>query len=544
MPNAKISVPKPVNEPVLSYAPGTSEREEILVTLKKLSSQEIEIPLIIGGEEIRTGKTMQAVMPHNHEHVLAKIHLATEKEVDLAIESAGKAWQEWSTMPWEDRVAILKKAAILLSGTWRQTLNAAAMLNMSKNVFQAEIDAACELIDFFNFNTWYAQELYAEQPMVSPKGMWNTVEHRPLEGFVLAVTPFNFVSIAGNLPTSPVLMGNTALWKPASSAVYPAYFLMKLFQEAGIPDGVINFIPGPGSKVGPVALNSPQLAGIHFTGSTATFQSMWNTIGSNIDQYNAYPRIVGETGGKDFTIAHESADVDALVTAAIRAAFEYQGQKCSALSRLYVPDTFWQEFKTKLVDEIKTIKMGDPADLSNFMNAVIDRAAFNSISNYIDYARDSKEAEIISGGKYDDSEGFFIEPTVIVTTDPHFKTMEEEIFGPVLTIYVYDPKQWTETLHLVNSTSPYGLTGAVFARERSAVVEARRVLTHAAGNFYINDKPTAAVVGQQPFGGGRASGTNDKAGSKFNLLRWISQRAIKETFDPPKDYRYPFMHEE
>lgn len=491
MPNAKISVPKPVNEPVLSYAPGTSEREEILVTLKKLSSQEIEIPLIIGGEEVRTGKTMQAVMPHNHEHVLAKIHLATEKEVDLAIESAGKAWQEWSTMPWEDRVAILKKAAILLSGTWRQTLNAAAMLNMSKNVFQAEIDAACELIDFFNFNTWYAQELYAEQPMVSPKGMWNTVEHRPLEGFVLAVTPFNFVSIAGNLPTSPVLMGNTALWKPASSAVYPAYFLMKLFQEAGIPDGVINFIPGPGSKVGPVALNSPQLAGIHFTGSTATFQSMWNTIGSNIDQYNAYPRIVGETGGKDFTIAHESADVDALVTAAIRAAFEYQGQKCSALSRLYVPDTFWQEFKTKLVDEIKTIKMGDPADLSNFMNAVIDRAAFNSISNYIDYARDSKEAEIISGGKYDDSEGFFIEPTVIVTTDPHFKTMEEEIFGPVLTIYVYDPKQWTETLHLVNSTSPYGLTGAVFARERSAVVEARRVLTHAAGNFYINDKPTA-----------------------------------------------------
>jgi 1-pyrroline-5-carboxylate dehydrogenase len=429
----------------------------------------------------------------------------------------------------------------LLTGPFRDLINSAAMLNMSKNAYQAEIDAACELIDFYRFNPYYAQELYANQPMYSPEPTRNSTEHRPLEGFVFAVTPFNFLSIAGNLPTSPALLGNVALWKPASSAVYPAYYLMKLFQEAGLPDGVINFIPGPGSKIGPNLLTHPDLAGIHFTGSTAVFHRMWKTVGENIANYRSYPRIVGETGGKDFCVAHESADIDALVTAMVRGAFEYQGQKCSALSRAYIPSSIWDEVKEKYIADVETIKMGDVADFSNFMNAVIDKSAFDSIVEYIDYAKSSPDAQFLTGGSYDDSVGFFIEPTTILTTDPHFKTMEEEIFGPVLTIYVYDPSQWNETLELADSTSIYALTGCVFAQDQQIVDEARAALRYSAGNFYINDKPTGAVVGQQPFGGGRASGTNDKAGSMWNLARWVSQRTIKENLDPPKDYRYPFM---
>ncbi|NOZ75441.1 MAG: L-glutamate gamma-semialdehyde dehydrogenase [FCB group bacterium] len=503
MPNAHVSVPKPENEPIRSYAPGTPERKSLQEKLKELSTTQVEIPVIIGGKEIFTGRTQPAVMPHNHGHVLATIHQAGQTEVAQAVDASQKAWADWSAMPWEARVAILKRAATLLAGRYRDTLNAATMLNMSKNPFQAEIDAACELIDFFNFNAYYAQELYGMQPMYSPSGMWNTVEHRALEGFIFAVTPFNFLSIAGNLPTSPVLMGNVALWKPASSAVYPSYYLMKLFQEAGFPDGVINFIPGPGSQVGPVVMSNSRLAGIHFTGSTAVFQGMWSTIGQNIAGYKSYPRIVGETGGKDFLIAHPSADLEALVTAAIRGAFEYQGQKCSALSRLYLPESLWKGFKSSYSDQVATIKMGPVDDFSNFMNAVIDKAAFTSITHYIDVAKNSSDATILTGGNYDDSEGYYIEPTTIVTTDPHFKTMEEEIFGPVLTIYVYPDREWSATLDLVDSTSPYALTGAVFANDRQAILEASRKLTHAAGNFYINDKPTGAVVGQQPFGGSR-----------------------------------------
>lgn len=541
MQNSKVQVPIPVNDPIRSYAPGTPERSALKEKLNELKSQEIEIPLVIGGKEIRTGKTAQCVMPHNHKHVLATYHLAGEKEVQLAINSALEAWKTWSTMPWESRVAIFKKMASLLQGPYRYTLNAAAMLNVSKNAFQAEIDATCELIDFYNFNAYYAQEIYEQQPPISPDGLWNMSEHRPLEGFIFAVTPFNFVSIAGNLPTAPALMGNVVLWKPASSAVYPTYFLMKLFKEAGMPDGVINFIPGPGSKVGPVVMNNKNLAGVHFTGSTAVFQNMWKTVGDNINKYKAYPRIVGETGGKDFCIAHESADVDALATAMVRGAFEYQGQKCSALSRTYIPSTIWDDVREKYVKQVESIKIGDVEDFGNFVNAVIDQSAFNSIVSYIEYAKSAKDAEIITGGGYDDSKGYFIEPTTILTTDPHFKTMEEEIFGPVLTIYIYDPKKWKETLKLVDSTSPYALTGCVFSNDREKIIEASDALTHAAGNFYINDKPTGAVVGQQPFGGGRASGTNDKAGSMINLMRWVSQRTIKETYVPPKDYRYPFM---
>ena len=482
-------------------------------------------------------------MPHNHRHVLATYHKAGEKEVHLAIESALDAWNNWSSQSLEYRAGIFLKMAELLAGPYRDVINASTMLNMSKNAYQAEIDSACELIDFWNFNVHFARELYQHQPMYSPEGMKNTTEHRALEGFVFAVTPFNFTSIAGNLPTSPALMGNVALWKPASSAVYPAYFLMKLFKEAGLPDGVINFIPGSGSTVGPIVMRHPQLAGVHFTGSTAVFQNMWTTVGTNIKKYKSYPRIVGETGGKDFCIAHSSSDAEELATAMVRGAFEFQGQKCSALSRAYIPSTLWDDVKTKYLDQVAGIKMGDPEDFTNFMNAVIDKSAFNTITSFIDYAKNADDAEIISGGGYDDSIGYFIEPTTIVTTNPNFKTMEEEIFGPVLTIYIYDPRDWDKTLQLVDSTSPYSLTGAVFAKDRNAIRKASKVLTHSAGNFYINDKPTGAVVGQQPFGGGRASGTNDKAGSMFNLIRWVSQRTIKETYEPPKDYRYPFMEE-
>jgi len=533
-------VPKAVNETILNYAPGSPERAELKKMLEMIKSEVVEIPVIIGGKEIFTGNTDTNVMPHNHKHVLAEYHMAGPDEIALAIETSQVAWKTWSVMPWESRVAIFKRMAVLLAGPYRHILNAATMLGQSKNAFQAEIDAACELIDFFNFNAAYLQEIYAQQPPYSPTGTWNQVEHRPLEGFVFAVTPFNFTSIAGNLPTAPALMGNVALWKPASSCVYSAYFLMKLFEEAGLPDGVINFIPGKGSVVGPTVMQSEHLAGIHFTGSTAVFQSMWKTVGDNISKYKTYPRIVGETGGKDFIVAHESTQMDVLRTAIIRGAFEYQGQKCSAASRAYIPKSLWSNLKDSYVAEIARIKMGDVEDFENFMNAVIDKSAFSDITAYIDYAKTHDDAEIITGGNYDDSVGYFIEPTTIVTTDPHFKTMEEEIFGPVMTIYVYD-ESWDEVLDLVDGTSPYALTGAIFSNDREATELAIKKLRHSAGNFYINDKPSGAVVGQQPFGGSRASGTNDKAGSIFNLIRWISQRTIKENFMPPTEFPYPFM---
>ena len=535
------AIPKPVNEPILNFSPGSPERASLQAKLKELSSKEIEIPLLIGGAEVRTGDTGTCVMPHNHGHVLARFHQAGPAEVAQAIGAAKAAWTDWSRTPLDERAQVFLKMAKLLAGPYRDTINAATMLNMSKNAFQAEVDAACELIDFWNFNCWFAQELYSHQPMYSPEPTKNSMEHRPLEGFVFAVTPFNFTSIAGNLPSAPALMGNVALWKPASSAVYPAYFIMQLFQEAGLPDGVINFIPGRGSVVGPLVMDHPDLAGVHFTGSTAVFQNMWQHIGGKIQQYKSYPRIVGETGGKDFCVAHESVDRDALVTAMVRGAFEFQGQKCSAMSRAYIPTTIWDEIRDQFLAEIATVKMGDPTDFSNFVNAVIDQDAFDSIKEFIDHADQADDAEILTGGKYDDSVGYFIEPTTILTTNPEFRTMCEEIFGPVLTIYLYDPADWQATLELVDSTSPYALTGCVMATNKAAIAEAAAALTHSAGNFYINDKPTGAVVGQQPFGGSRASGTNDKAGSMFNLARWVSQRTVKENFDPPKDYRYPFL---
>ncbi len=542
MSNAYFKVPLPINEPVLSYAPGTPEKEALKKKLKELQSKEIEIPLIIGGKEIKTGKTAEIRAPHDHSKKLGVYHKASAKEVNMAIEAALVARKKWAEMPWEHRASVFLKAAELLSGSWRTTLNAATMLGQSKTAYQAEIDSACELIDFYRFNCYYLTQLMGEQPY-SPKGMWNREEYRPLEGFVFAVTPFNFTSIAGNLPTAPVIVGNVALWKPASSAVYSAYHLMKLWEEAGLPAGVINFIPGSGAEVGDPVLASPDLAGIHFTGSTAVFQGMWKTDGENIQKAKYYPRIVGDTGRKDFIFAHNTADVDALAAAAIRGAFEYQGQKCSAASRMYVPQSIWNEFKKKYVDEVGKIKMGDPEDFTNFMCAVIDKAAFNSIKNYIEYAKESNEAEIITGGKCDESKGYFIEPTTIVTTNPKFKSMQEEIFGPVLTIYVYDDNKFDETLELCDTTSPYALTGCIWSRDREVINKMSNKLRNAAGNFYINDKPTAAVVGQQPFGGGRASGTNDKAGSAMNIMRWMTARAIKETFDPPKDWRYPFMME-
>lgn len=544
MPNAIFDVPLPPNEPIKSYAPETPERETLKSKLAELRSQQIEIPLIIGGKEVRTGKLGKCILPHDHQTVIGTYHQAGKKEVEMAITASLQARETWAAMEWQDRVAVFLKAADLLSGPWRPVSNAASMLGQSKNALQAEIDAACELIDFFRFNAFYAKQIYEGQPPHSPLGIWNRLEYRPLEGFVFAVTPFNFTSIAGNLPSAPVLMGNVSVWKPASSAVYSAYHLMRLFQEAGLPEGVINFIPGPGSQVGPMALASPHLAGIHFTGSTNTFQGMWKTVGENIRNYKCYPRIVGETGGKDFVVAHRSADVRALGVALIRGAFEYQGQKCSAASRAYIPKGLWRDLKDFMTSELKTVKIGDVEDFRNFMNAVIDEEAFSKISGYLEYIKNSQDAEIISGGNYDDRKGFFIEPTVAVTTNPRFRTMEEEIFGPVLTVYVYDDQKYEETLHLCDQTSPYGLTGAIFAQDRQAVVTAERILVNAAGNFYINDKPTASIVGQQPFGGGRASGTNDKAGSLWNMFRWVSPRAIKENFVPPLDYRYPLMAKE
>ena len=537
------TIPKPINEPIKSYAPGSPEKTSLKNCIQDLKSKTIEVPLIIGGEEIKSNNLSEMYVPHDHQHVLGNYHKAGLKEVNMAIEASLEAWKNWSKTSIEERAKIFLKAADLLAGPWRDTVNAATMLNMSKNVYQAEIDAACELIDFFRFNAWYAQELTKHQPMYSPEGMKNSLELRPLEGFVFAVSPFNFASIGGNLPCAPAMMGNVALWKPASSAVYPAYFIMQLLIEAGLPKGVINFIPGSGRDVGPNVMSDSNLAGVHFTGSTNVFQGMWKTIGENIANYKSYPRIVGETGGKDFCIAHESADIDALSTAMVRGAFEYQGQKCSAMSRAYIPTTIWDSLKSKYISQVNEIKMGDPEDFSNFMNAVIDKPAFDSISEFIDFANDSSDAQILTGGKYNEEKGYFIEPTTILTSDPKFRTMCEEIFGPVLTIFLYDPTKWHETLKLVDSTSEYALTGCVISEDKKALKEAKDALIHSAGNFYINDKPTGAVVGQQPFGGGRASGTNDKAGSMFNLVRWVSMRTVKETFEPPKDFGYPFMDE-
>lgn len=541
--NSIPQVPLPVNEPVRGYAPGSPERAELKTALKVMSSEEIEIPLIIGGREVRTGDTDVQVMPHKHGHVLARYHKAGEAEVRQAVEAALEAQREWANWPWEDRLAVFLRAADLLATSWRPVLNGATMLGQSKTSHQAEIDAACELIDFYRFNAAFAQQLYSEQPGSLP-GMWNRMDHRPLEGFVYAVTPFNFTSIAGNLPTAPAMLGNVAVWKPAASTVYSGWYVMRLLMEAGVPPGVINFVPGDPVATSGVLLNDPHLAGVHFTGSTAVFQNIWKTVGDNIATYKSYPRLVGETGGKDFILAHASADPQAVATAIVRGGYEFQGQKCSAASRIYIPESLWPAVKEMTLDMMSRIRVGDPADFRNFMGAVIDKRAFDKISGYIKHAQQADNVEIIAGGGFDDSEGYFIEPTLIEAKDPSYRLMCEEIFGPVVTLHVYKDSEWAETLKVVDRTTPYALTGAVFANDRAALVEADRALRNAAGNYYINDKPTGAVVGQQPFGGGRASGTNDKAGSIVNLLRWISPRTIKETFAPARAFEYPFMAEE
>jgi 1-pyrroline-5-carboxylate dehydrogenase len=530
-----------VNEPVRPYAPGTAERAELKGRLASMANERVDIPIVIDGERIRTGQTAHAVMPHDHRHVLGDWHKAERTQVEHAIDAALRAQREWARWPWEDRAAVFLKAAELLSTTWRATLNAATMLGQSKTAFQAEIDSACELIDFWRFNVQFAQELYEEQPLAD-KAAWNQLDYRPLEGFVYAITPFNFTAIGGNLPTAPALMGNTVVWKPASSAMLSAYSIYALLEEAGLPPGVINFVSGDPVMISETVLSHRDLAGVHFTGSTGVFNSMWKTIGASMSRYRGYPRIVGETGGKDFIVAHPSADPMALAVAIARGGFEYQGQKCSAASRVYVPRSLWGEVRDRTVAIINELKVGDVRDFRNFMGAVIDKKAFTKISEYLDEAR--RNATIIAGGTADDSRGYFIAPTLVEAKDPGARLMCEEIFGPVVTAYVYPDDQFSETLRIVDQTSPYALTGSVFARERSAVREALVALRNAAGNFYINDKPTGAVVGQQPFGGARASGTNDKAGSKLNLVRWISARTIKETFSPPRDYTYPFMVEE
>jgi len=543
MSNAIFQVPAPANEPVRSYAPGSPERASIKRRLDEMLGEEVEIPLVIGGREVRTGDTAKAVCPHDHGHVLATYHQAGAAEVAAAAKAAKAAWKEWSELAWEERLAVFLRAADLLAGPWRDTVNGGTMLNQSKTVFQAEIDSACELADFWRFNPFYARQIYAEQPF-SPPLTWNRVEYRPLEGFVFAVTPFNFTSIGGNLPTAPAIMGNTVLWKPASSSVFSNYQVFRVLQAAGLPDGVINFLPGRASKVGDPVLDHPDFAGIHFTGSTPVFHQMWKTLGENLAKYRSYPRVVGETGGKNFVLAHPSADPAALATALVRGAFEYQGQKCSAASRAYVPRGLWPGVKRRLEEAVGDIRMGAPTDFRCFMAAVIDENSFDRIMEYLAYAKSSPDAEILLGGKGDKSKGYFIEPTVVLTRDLRFRLMEQEIFGPVLTVYVYEDGDLEKTIELADTTSPYALTGAIFAEDRQAIARLTRALRHSAGNFYVNDKPTGAVVGQQPFGGARASGTNDKAGSPANLLRWTSQRALKENFVPPKDFRYPHMAEE
>ncbi len=542
MTNARFHVPPPKNEPNLTYAPGTAEKAALKARLAAMSTTEIEIPVVVGGKAIHTGRLAEVRMPHRHGHLLARFHQAGPAEVALAAEAARKARRGWAAMDWTDRAAVFLKAAELLAGPRRQVLNAATVLGQSKTIFQAEIDSACETIDFWRWNVAFAQEIYGQQPVSSP-GIWNRVEHRPLEGFVFAVTPFNFTAIAANLPTAPAIMGNVVLWKPASTAVLSGWHLLQLLQEAGLPPGVVNFLPGAGRDVGDPVLAHPDFAGIHFTGSTAVFQEMWRTMATNLPRYRGYPRIVGETGGKDFVFAHPSANVDALVTALVRGAFEYQGQKCSAASRAYVPRSLWPQVKDRLVAGTEALRMGDPANFQTFVGAVIDRKAFESITGYVDFARSSPDAKILAGGTSDASEGWFVRPTIVETTDPHFRLMEEEIFGPVLTVYVYPDDALDEALATCDGTSPYALTGAIFAQDRAAIVHMAKALENAAGNFYVNDKPTGAVVGNQPFGGARASGTNDKAGAMSNLMRWVSQRSIKETFVPPTSVPYPH-HEE
>jgi len=540
--NAIPRIPSPVNEPVLSYAPGTQERDELKQAVRALSARRTEIPVVVGGKEIRTGKLAQAVMPHCHRHVLAEVHQAGPAEVGAAIAAARAAWRDWSSWPLARRAAVFLKAADLLAGRHRALVNGATMLGQSKTAHQAEIDAACELIDFWRFNLHFAERLLAEQPISAP-GTWNTLDYRPLEGFVYAVTPFNFTSIGGNLPTAPAIMGTTVVWKPAATAVYSNYFVLKVLEEAGLPPGVINLVPGPAATISDLVLADPHLGGIHFTGSTEVFQSLWQKVAQRLTGYRDYPRLVGETGGKDFIVAHASADVDALAAAVVRGAYEYQGQKCSAASRAYVPDSLWPGLRDRVRAMLERVRVGDPADFRNFMGAVIDRKAFDKIKGYLDAARSAAGVEVVFGGGADDAEGYFVEPTLLRVDDPTYRTMCDEIFGPVLTLHVYPERRWTETLRLVDETSPYALTGAIFAQERGAVEEAHAALRYAAGNFYVNDKPTGAVVGQQPFGGARASGTNDKAGSLLNLIRWVSPRTIKENFAPPRDFPYPFMTE-
>ncbi len=543
MPKGFYQVPVPKNEPVLSYAPGTRERQLLKKAMEEARATVMDVPMYIGGEKVRTGNTRALNPPHDHQHVLGHYHAGDKQHVEQAINAALGAKELWANLGWEHRASIFLKAADLLAGPYRYKINAATMLGQSKNAYQAEIDAACELIDFLRYNVYFMSQIYQEQPE-SSAGIWNRMEYRPLEGFVFALTPFNFTAIAGNLPTSAAMMGNTVVWKPSNTQIYAANVIMQVLKEAGLPDGVINLVYVSGPDAGEVIFNHRDFAGIHFTGSTGVFQGMWKTIGGNIHKYKSYPRIVGETGGKDFIMVHKSANAKEVATAISRGAFEYQGQKCSAASRCYIPSNLWEDVKKYVLDDLKSFKMGGTEDFENFINAVIDEKAFDSITGYIETARKNPMNDIIAGGKYDKSKGYFIEPTVIETQDPSSITMCEEIFGPVLTVYVYHSENFEQTLELVDSTSPYALTGSIFAKDRYAIELATKKLSNAAGNFYINDKPTGAVVGQQPFGGARGSGTNDKAGAKVNLLRWVSLRTIKETFVPPVDYRYPFLEKE
>jgi len=540
MSNGFFKVPKAVNEPVNAYVPGSVQHKDLLDTYNRMFNQQVDIPFYIGGKEYRTGKTVDIHPPHDHQHCVGKYHTASKEHIELAVEKAAEARVKWAKTSWEHRAAIFLKAADLLAGPYRYKMNAATMIAQSKNVMQAEIDAACELIDFLRFNVEFMTQIYSNQPESSP-GIWNRMQYRPLEGFVYAITPFNFTAIAGNLPAAPAMMGNVVIWKPARSQVYSANVIMELFKEAGLPDGVINMVTGNSATITDVLLNHRDFAGVHFTGSTPVFNDFWETIGKNVNFYKSYPRIVGETGGKDFIWAHPSANAKEVSTAISRGAFEYQGQKCSAASRAYLPKSLWKDIREFVIADVKSFKMGSPGDSSNFINAVIDNRAFKKLSGYLDQAKKDKDAEIIVGGGYDDSIGYFIEPTVIVTTNPQYETMCTELFGPIITIYIYEDDQWEDALDLVDKTGEYALTGAIFSQDRYVIDLATDKLENAAGNFYINDKPTGAVVGQQPFGGARGSGTNDKAGSVWNLLRWVSNRTIKETFVPPTNYRYPFL---
>ncbi len=537
-----FNVPKAVNEPVKSYAPNSPEKAAVLAAYKQMWNLKIDVPLYIGSEEIRTGNTRNMTAPHDHKHILGIYHLAEKSHIEKAIANALDAKTKWANMAWEQRAAIFLKAAELIAGPYRAKINTATMIAQSKNIFQAEIDASCELIDFLRFNVEFMTQIYNDQPK-SNSDIWNRLEYRPLEGFVYAITPFNFTAIAGNLPASAAMMGNVVIWKPSDSQVFSAKIIIEVFKEAGVPDGVINVVFGDPVMITDTILASPDFAGIHYTGSTHVFKDIWAKIGANIHQYKTYPRIVGETGGKDFVVAHPSANVKQVATGIVRGAFEYQGQKCSAASRAYVPQSMWPELKNQLITDVKSMKMGSPEDFGNFITAVIHEGSFDKLASFIDQAKKDSDAEIIVGGNYDKSVGYFIEPTIIVTTNPHYTTMETELFGPVMTIFVYEDANWEETLKLVDTTSPYALTGAVFGQDRYAIEQATTALQNAAGNFYINDKPTGAVVGMQPFGGARASGTNDKAGSALNLLRWASPRTIKETFVTPENYRYPFLGE-